>query len=196
MISIGLTGGIGSGKSSVARLLATHGAIVIDSDTLAREALAPGSDGLARVVARFGPGVLTGDGSLDRAGLGRTVFADPEALAALNAIVHPYVRRRSAELMAAAATDAVVVHDVPLLVENGLQDGFDLVVVVDAPPETQLARLIGMRGMSEDDALARMAAQAPRETRLAAADHVLDNSGLPTELEAAVSQLWDRLTGR
>jgi dephospho-CoA kinase len=195
VITVGLTGGIGSGKSSVAALLATHGAVVIDADVLAREALAPGSDGLARVVGRFGDGVLAADGSLDRPALGRIVFADPEALEALNAIVHPYVGRRSAELIATAAPDAVVVHDVPLLVENGLQDGYDVVVVVDVPPETQLARLTGQRGMTEADARARMAAQASRETRLAAADEVLDNSGSPDDLEAAVGRLWGRLTG-
>jgi dephospho-CoA kinase len=194
VINVGLTGGIGSGKSVVSRRLASHGAVVIDADALAREALAPGSDGLARVVERFGPDVLAADGSLDRPRLGRIVFADPAALAALNAIVHPYVRRRSAELAAAAAADAVVVHDVPLLVENGLQDGYDVVVVVDASPETQLARLTGLRGMSEGDAQARLAAQAPREVRLAAADEVLDNSGSLAELERLVDRLWARLT--
>jgi dephospho-CoA kinase len=194
VISVGLTGGIGSGKSAAARLLAARGAVLVDADALAREALAPGSAGLARVVERFGAGVLRADGSLDRARLGRIVFADPEALTALNAIVHPYVGRRSAELLAAAAPDAVVVHDVPLLVENDLQAGYDMVVVVDVPPETQLARLTGPRGMAEEDARARMAAQASREARLAVADEVLDNSGSLAELDAAVGELWARIT--
>jgi dephospho-CoA kinase len=158
---VGLTGGIGSGKSEVARLLAGRGAVVIDADVLAREAVAPGSEGLDRVVAEFGPDVLAADGSLDRAELARIVFADADRLATLNAIVHPYVRRRSAEIMASAPADGVVVNDVPLLVENNLQTGYDVVVVVDASPETQVGRLTGSRGMSEAEALARMAAQAP-----------------------------------
>jgi dephospho-CoA kinase len=196
VVTVGLTGGIGSGKSTVAALLAARGAVVIDADVLAREALAPGSDGLARVVERFGAGVLAADGSLDRPALGRIVFADPEALEALNAIVHPYVGRRGAELIAAAAPDAVVVHDVPLLVENHLQGGYDLVVVVDVPPETQLARLTGLRGMTEADARARMGAQASREARLAAADEVVDNRGSVADLKRLVDRLWDRLSDR
>lgn len=193
MTQVGLTGGIGSGKSEVARLLAAHGAVLVDSDVLAREAVAPGSDGLARVVREFGDGVLAADGSLDRPGLGRLVFADPDRLAALNAIVHPIVRRLSAEIVAAADDGAVVVHDVPLLVENGLADSYDVVVVVDAPDETRLRRLVDLRGMAEPDARARMSAQATREQRLAAADVVVTNDGSLDDLRAEVDRLWARL---
>ena len=195
MIKVGLTGGIGSGKSEVARLLAEHGAVVVDADALAREALAPGSPGSAAVVEEFGPEVLAADGSIDRARLGRLVFADAAGRAALEAIVHPYVGRRSAELMAAAPADAVVVYDVPLLVEKGLQDGFDVVVVVDAADETRLRRLVDVRGMPEQDARERMAAQASREARLAVADHVLPNDGDLAELAEQVSRLWAELSG-
>lgn len=195
MIKVGLTGGIGSGKSEVARLLAEHGAVVVDADALAREALAPGSPGSAAVVEEFGPGVLAADGSIDRARLGRLVFADAAGRAALEAIVHPYVGRRSAELMAAAPADAVVVYDVPLLVEKGLQDGFEVVVVVDAADETRLRRLVDVRGMPEQDARERMAAQASREARLAVADHVLRNDGDLAELAEQVSRLWAELSG-
>jgi dephospho-CoA kinase len=196
VLTVGLTGGIGSGKSEVARLLAAHGAVVVDADALAREALAPGSAGLAQVVEVFGPDVLAADGSLDRPRLGRVVFADPEQLARLNAIVHPYVGRRSQELMAAAPDDAIVVYDVPLLVENELQAHYDVVVVVDAPADVQLTRLVDGRGMSEDDARARMAAQASRETRAAVADVVLDNGGGLSALRQQVATLWQELQGR
>jgi dephospho-CoA kinase len=194
MITVGLTGGIGSGKSEVARLLAAHGAVVVDADALAREAVEPGTPGLAAVVEEFGDCVLASDGSLDRTALGRIVFADPEKRAALEAIVHPYVGRRSAELMAAAAPDAVVVYDVPLLVEKSLQGGYDVVVVVDASDETRRHRLVDLRGMAEKDARARMAAQAGREQRLAAADHVVPNDADLPSLEDAVADLWDLLT--
>jgi dephospho-CoA kinase len=196
VITVGLTGGIGSGKSTVADLLASYGAVVIDADVLAREAVAPGSAGLDRVVAEFGPGVRAADGSLDRARLGSLVFADPERRAALNAIVHPYVRARSEELTAAAPGDAVVVQVVPLLVENGLQSGYDVVVVVDVSPETQLRRLVDVRGMTEADAGARIAAQADPDVRRAAADVVLDNDGEIAALEPQVRALWDRLQQR
>lgn len=195
MIKVGLTGGIGSGKSEVARLLAEHGAVVVDADALAREALAPGSPGSAAVVEEFGPEVLAADGSIDRARLGRLVFADDDRRTALEAIVHPYVGRRSAELMAAAPADAVVVYDVPLLVEKGLQDGFEVVVVVDAADETRLRRLVDVRGMPEQDARERMAAQASREARLAVADHVLSNDGDLAQLAEQVSRLWAELSG-
>ena len=194
MIKVGLTGGIGSGKSEVARLLAGHGALVVDADALAREAVAPGSEGLARVVAEFGADILDTDGALDRAHLARIVFADPDRLAALNAIVHPFVGRRSTEIIAAAPADAVVVYDVALLVENDLQEQYDAVVVVDASPETALRRLIETRGMSESDARARMAAQASREDRLAAADDVIANDGDLDVLSDLVHELWNRLT--
>ncbi len=193
MIKVGLTGGIGSGKSEVARLLAARGAVVVDADALAREAVAPGTPGLQAVVAELGSEVLAPDGSLDRARLGRIVFADPAKRAALEAIVHPYVGRRSAELTAAADPDAVVVYDVPLLVEKELQHGYDVVVVVDASGESRLRRLVDDRGMAPADARARMAAQASREQRLAVADHVVPNDADLPSLSAAVSALWDRL---
>jgi dephospho-CoA kinase len=196
VIKVGLTGGIGSGKSEVARLLASRGAIVVDADDLAREAVEPGTEGLARVVAEFGEGVLAADGTLDRPALGRVVFADPQRLATLNAIVHPYVARRSAQLTGAAPRDAVVVHDVPLLVENQLEASYDVLVVVDASEQTQLARLSAQRGMTEREARARMAAQATREQRRAVADVVLDNDGDLAALEAGVSALWEQLTRR
>jgi dephospho-CoA kinase len=195
VIRVGLTGGIGSGKSEVARLLLARGAVVVDADALAREAVAPGTPGLQAVVAEFGSEVLGPDGSLDRARLGQVVFADPARRRALEAIVHPYVGRRSAELMAAAAPDAVVVYDVPLLVENDLQDAYDVVVVVDASDETRLHRLV-LRGMTEEDARARMSAQATRTARLAVADHVLDNDGDLDELDRRVDQLWQRIATR
>jgi dephospho-CoA kinase len=195
VIKVGLTGGIGSGKSEVARLLAGHGAVVIDADVLAREAVAPGSTGLARVVAEFGPDVLGADGSLDRSTLAQVVFADPERLARLNAIIHPYVRRRSAEIMAAAPADAVVVEDVPLLVENNLQGRYDVVVVVDASPETQVGRLTRARGMSASDAQARMSTQATREQRAEVADVIIDNDGDLGALETQTDALWERLSG-
>ena len=195
-LQVGLTGGIGSGKSEVARLLAALGAVVVDSDVLAREAVAPGTPGLARVVDEFGAGVLAPDGSLDRPALGRVVFADPRRRAALEAIVHPYVRRRSAEIAHAAPPGAVVVHDVPLLVEKDLQPLYDLVVVVDVDEDTQVRRLVGQRGMSEADARARVAAQASRERRLAAADLVVANDGDLAGLRDRVATLWDELSRR
>jgi dephospho-CoA kinase len=195
VIKVGLTVGIGSGKSEVARLLAGHGALDVDADALAREAVAPGTSGLARVVAEFGTEVLAADGSLDRARLAQIVFADADRLAALNAIVHPYVGRRSAETMASASSDAVVVYDMPLLVENNLQEQYDVVVVVDASPEAALRRLSASRGMTETDARARMAAQASRPERLAAADVVIDNDGDLEALRAQVRALWARLSG-
>ncbi|MCX4749711.1 dephospho-CoA kinase [Kitasatospora sp. NBC_01287] len=191
---IGLTGGIGAGKSAVADLLVALGAVLIDSDRIAREVVAPGTPGLAAVAAEFGPGVLGADGALDRPALGAIVFGDPARLRALNAIVHPLVRARSAELEAAAAPGAVVVHDVPLLVENGLQPLYDQVIVVDADESVRLDRLVRLRGMSEDEARSRMAAQATREQRLAAADLVVANNGTVEELERRVAAVWERLT--
>ncbi|MDH6116030.1 dephospho-CoA kinase [Kitasatospora sp. GAS204B] len=194
MRKIGLTGGIGAGKSAVADLLVSYGAVLIDSDLIAREVVAPGTPGLAAVVAEFGPGVLGADGALDRPALGAIVFGDPERLAALNAIVHPLVRERSAQLEAAAAPDAIVVHDVPLLAENGLRPLFDQVIVVDADQEVRLDRLVRLRGMAESEARARMAAQASREQRLAVADLVVENNGSPAELAERVKALWERLS--
>ncbi|QLH21107.1 dephospho-CoA kinase [Streptomyces sp. Rer75] len=196
MLKLGLTGGIGAGKSEVSRILVSYGAVLIDSDRIAREVVEPGTPGLAAVVAEFGPGVLTADGRLDRPKLGGIVFNDPERLRALNAIVHPLVRDRSAELQADAGPEAVVVHDVPLLAENGLGSLYDLVLVVDATPETQLDRLVRLRGMTEDEARARMAAQATREERLAVADVVIDNDGPLEELEPRVRKVWTELVER
>lgn len=189
---IGLTGGIASGKTSVANLLAGHGAVIIDSDVLAREVVEPGTSGLAAVVARFGAGVLTADGALDRAALGRIVFADPSARADLEAIIHPAVRARAEELTAAAPPGSVVVQVIPLLVETGQEGTFDRVLVVDVDPAVQLARLRQRDGFSPREAEARVAAQASREARLAAATDVIDNSGTPAELADAVNLLWAR----
>ncbi|MFF2366645.1 dephospho-CoA kinase [Streptomyces sp. NPDC058122] len=196
MLKVGLTGGIGAGKSEVSRLLVEHGAVLIDADRIAREVVAPGTPGLAAVVDAFGEDVLTGDGSLDRPRLGSIVFTDPQKLATLNAIVHPLVGARSRDLEEAAPEDAVVVHDVPLLAENGLAALYDLVIVVDARPETQLDRLVRLRGMTEEDARARMAAQASRDKRLAIADIVIDNDVPLDALERRVADVWADLTHR
>ncbi|WP_042423319.1 dephospho-CoA kinase [Streptacidiphilus anmyonensis] len=195
MVKVGLTGGIGAGKSAVSALLAELGAVIVDADLIAREVVAPGTEGLAAVVAEFGDDVLAADGSLDRPKLGAVVFADPARLAALNAIVHPLVGRRSAELEGAAGPDAVVVHDVPLLAENGLAPLYDVVVVVDAADETRVRRLVELRGMAEADARARMAAQADREARLAVADLVIDNDGPLERLAPQVREVWQKLVG-
>ncbi|AWL37832.1 MULTISPECIES: dephospho-CoA kinase [Streptomyces] len=196
MLKVGLTGGIGAGKSEVSRLLVRCGAVLVDADRIAREVVEPGTPGLASVVETFGPGILAADGTLDRPALGAIVFADPDRLAALNALVHPLVAARSAELERAAGPDAIVVHDVPLLAENGLAPLYDLVVVVDAAPGTQLDRLVRLRGMTERDARARMAAQATREQRLAVADLVVDNDGPLDDLEPQVRRIWADLTAR
>jgi len=196
MVEVGLTGGIGSGKSEVARLLASYGAVVIDADVLAREVVQPGTPGLAKIVEEFGAEVLRGDGSLDREKLAALVFDDEAARSRLNAVVHPLVAARTVELKAETDEDAVVVYDVPLLVEAGLATMYDLVVVVDAPPDTQLARLRFRRGMTEEAARARVAVQATRDQRLAAADVVIDNSGSLDELEAQVRELWEELRTR
>ncbi|WP_328970916.1 dephospho-CoA kinase [Streptomyces sp. NBC_00239] len=196
MLKVGLTGGIGAGKSEVSGLLARYGAVIVDADRIAREVVEPGTPGLAAVVEAFGESVLTPEGTLDRPGLGAIVFADQEKLRTLNAIVHPLVRDRSAELEAAAGPGAIVVNDVPLLAENGLAPLYDLVVVVDAAPETQLARLTGRRGMAESEARARMAAQATREQRLAVADLVIDNDGPLAALEPQVRKVWAELVER
>lgn len=193
MVKVGLTGGIGAGKSEVSRLLASYGAVIVDADKIAREVVEPGTPGLAAVVEEFGADVLSADGTLDRPKLGGIVFSDPGKLKALNAIVHPLVGARSAELEASAGPDAVVVHDVPLLTENGLAPLYDLVVVVDAAPQTQLDRLVRLRGMAEDEAKSRMAAQATREQRLAVADLVIDNDGPLEALEPQVRAVWERL---
>ncbi|HYS33825.1 MAG TPA: dephospho-CoA kinase [Streptosporangiaceae bacterium] len=196
MLRVGLTGGIGAGKSEVARRLAAQGAVLIDADAIARQVVAPGTDGLAAVVAAFGAGVLRPEGDLDRDRLGEIVFADPAELAKLNAIIHPLVGARMAELEKDAGQDAIVVHDVPLLAENYLAAGYDLVVVVDAPEHAQLDRLIRHRRMSQEQAQARMAAQASRDSRLAVADLVVDNSSSLAELDRQVGDLWAELRRR
>jgi len=187
---VGLTGGIGSGKSEVSVRLAGYGAVVIDADAIAREVVAPGTPGLADVVAKFGPGVLGSSGELDRERLGEIVFADPEQRSKLNAIVHPLVGVRMAEQEAAAEPGAIVVHDVPLIAENQISGRYDLVVVVDAPEHVRLSRMIRHRGMTSEQARARMAAQASREQRLAVADLIVDNSGSLAELDHQVADLW------
>ena len=194
MLRVGLTGGIGAGKSEVSRRLAELGAVVVDADLLARQVVAPGTDGLADVVAAFGREVLAPDGALDRAALGARVFSDDDARRQLEAIIHPRVRAQAAKLEAAARHDAVVIHDIPLLVETGQADRFDAVVVVDAADDIRMERLVRGRGMSPTDARARIAAQASRSERLAAADHVVSNDEGLSELDAAVEQLWRRLT--
>lgn len=189
VLRIGLTGGIGAGKSSVARLLAGRGAVVVDADALAREVVAPGTPGLAAVVQALGPEVLADDGSLDRTRVAALVFADPSARQRLEGVVHPLVRRRGAELEAAAGPDAVVVHDIPLLVENRLSAGFDLVVVVEAAERLRLERLAA-RGLPVEQARARMQAQANDDERRAVADAVVRNDGDEAALAAAVDRLW------
>ncbi|MFD7015456.1 dephospho-CoA kinase [Streptomyces sp. NPDC059928] len=196
MLKVGLTGGIGAGKSEVSRLFVSYGAVLIDADRIAREVVEPGTPGLAAVVEAFGPGVLSVDGTLDRPKLGGIVFSDPDKLATLNKIVHPLVGARSAALESAAGPDSVVIHDVPLLAENGLAPLYDLVVVVDAAPETQLDRLVRLRGMTADEARARMGAQADRAQRLAVADIVIDNDGPLEALEPQVRKVWERLAER
>jgi dephospho-CoA kinase len=200
VLRVGLTGGIGSGKSEVSRRLAAHGAVIIDADVAARAVVAPGTPGLERIAEAFGAGVLGPDGALDRERLGAIVFRDPDSRDTLNAIVHPLVGEwmRAAERAAvdAAGGDLIIVHDVPLLAENGRAGDFDLVIVVDVPPELQLERLVGQRGMSPDQARARMAAQASRPQRLAVADLVIDNSGSLADLDHRVAEVWADLRRR
>jgi dephospho-CoA kinase len=196
VLRVGLTGGIGAGKSEVSKRLAAQGAVVIDADFIAREVVAPGTDGLAEIVSAFGPGILTPDGALDRVRLGDIVFADPDKLAVLNSIVHPRVGTRMRELEDSAGPGAVVVHDVPLIAENGLAGAYDLVVVVDVQPRVQLDRLVRQRGMSREQAEARLAAQASREERLAIATIVVDNSGSLAELDRQAGELWAELRRR
>lgn len=199
LLMVGLTGGIASGKSAVADRLAELGAVVIDADVLAREVVEPGTPGLDAIVERFGPGVLRpaadgGPPELDRPALGAIVFADPDARRDLEAIVHPAVRARAVELSRAAPSGSVVVQVIPLLVETGQADAFDLVVVVNLDPETQLDRLMARNGLTREQALARINAQAGRAQRLAAADEVIDNNGTPAELRNTTDALWRRLS--
>jgi dephospho-CoA kinase len=199
LLRVGLTGGIGSGKSEVARRLAEHGAVLIDADVAARKVVEPGSPGLAQVAEAFGDEVVRPDGSLNRERLGEIVFGDPGLRAKLNAIVHPLVRAwmQEAERAAVRANgDAVVVHDVPLLAESRGTAGFDTVIVVDVPPDLQIERLVSQRGMPEEQARARMAAQAGREQRLAVADIVIGNSGSLDDLDRRVAEVWADLERR
>jgi dephospho-CoA kinase len=201
MLRVGLTGGIGSGKSEVSKRLAALGAVVIDADKAAREVVEPGTPGLARIAETFGPGVLRADGALDRAKLAEIVFADTDARGRLNAIVHPLVHEHMRATEEAAVRsggdEAVIVHDIPLLAEGGEQrrGGFDLVIVVDVPPDVQVERLAA-RGLPEEQARARMAAQATRERRLAIADIVIDNSGTLADLDRRVAEVWADLRAR
>jgi len=192
---VGLTGGIGAGKSVVSVLLAERGAVVIDYDLLAREVVEVGTPALAAIVDRFGPSVLLPDGTLDRPRLGAVVFGDDDARRDLEGITHPAIGTLAWERDAAAPDGAVIVHDHPLLVETGLAELMDLVVVVDAPEEAQLDRLTRLRRMSEADARSRIAAQATRADRIAAADVVIDNSGSVEDLVPQVDALWARLGG-
>lgn len=194
MLKVGLTGGIGSGKSEVSRRLVSLGAVLVDADAVAREVVEPGTPGLAAVVEEFGEDILRPDGTLDRDRLGSIVFADDARRESLNAIVHPLVGRRMQELVEDAPEDAVVVYDVPLLAENHLAGLYDMVVVVDTPVEEQVRRLTELRGMTEEAARARIAAQATRERRRAVADRVIDNSGTLESLTAQVDKVWAELT--
>jgi dephospho-CoA kinase len=190
---VGLTGGVASGKSTVSAILEELGAVVIDADQLAREVVAPGTEGLQQVVAEFGPGILTPGGELDRPALGAIVFADEDARRRLEAIVHPLVRARGRELEAAAPEGALVVHDIPLLAETGQAAKFDAVIVVDAPVETQVERMLSQRGWTRADAESRIAAQATREQRRAVATYVIDNTGTVEDLRDRVTEVFEEL---
>jgi dephospho-CoA kinase len=195
-IRVGLTGGIASGKSAVSAILAELGAVVIDADLIAREVVARGTPGLDAVVAEFGPGVLTVEGDLDRPAMGALVFSDPSARKRLEAIVHPLVHQRSAELEAAAPPGSVIVHDIPLLAEVGRGGQFDAVIVVDAPTDVQVTRMVRDRGWTGEEAESRIAAQASREDRLAIATHVIDNAGSLGDLRRRVEEAYAELAGR
>ncbi len=195
-VRVGLTGGIASGKSSVSAILAELGAVVIDADLIAREVVARGTPGLDAVVAEFGADLLTPDGDLDRPAMGALVFGDPAARKRLEAIIHPLVHARSAELEAEAGDHAVVVHDIPLLAEVGRAGTFDAVVVVDAPADLQVSRMVEDRGWTREDAESRIAAQATREDRLAIATHVIDNTGTLADLRARVEEIYAALAAR
>jgi dephospho-CoA kinase len=200
MLRVGLTGGIGSGKSAVSARLAALGAVVIDGDKAARAVVEPGTPGLARIAETFGPGVLTPDGALDRPKLAAIVFADDAAREKLNAITHPlihdYIKAAEDAAAAAGGPDTIVVHDIPLLAEGQRAGEFAVVIVVDAPVEVRLERLTAQRGMTREQARARMAAQATREQRLAIADIVIDNSGTLADLDRRVAEVWADLKSR
>jgi len=193
---VGLTGGVAAGKSTVSALLRGLGAVVVDADALAREVVGPGTPGLEAVVAAFGSDVVGPDGALDRARLGALVFADPDRRTALEAIVHPLVRTRAAQLEESAPDGVLVVHDIPLLVETGQASSFDAVLVVDVPVEVQVERAVRDRDWSETEARSRIAAQASREERLAVATHVIDNAGTKEDLRQRVAEVFSELTGR
>lgn len=192
---VGLTGGVASGKSAVATVLSELGAVVIDADLLAREVVAPGTEGLREVVDAFGPDLLTAQGELDRPAMGSIVFADEQARRRLEAIIHPRVRRRAAELEREAGQEAVVVHDIPLLAETGQGEAFDAVIVVDVPEQTQVSRMVQLRGMSTADAEARVAAQASRERRRSLATYLVDNTGTLEDLRERVTEVFVELSG-
>lgn len=192
MIRLGLTGGIGAGKSTVAKTFVERGAYIIDADKIAREVVEPGTEGLEKLVEAFGSDILSADGSLDRPALAAKAFVDEESRKKLNAITHPLIGARTQELLEAAPEDAIVVQDIPLLVENHTAPFFHLVVIVHADEDVRLHRLTTMRGVDEADARARIAAQATEEQRRAVADVWLDNSGTPEELAAAAAEVWDR----
>jgi dephospho-CoA kinase len=194
-VRVGLTGGVASGKSTVAQMLRELGAVVVDADQLAREVVAPGTPGLARIVEAFGEEVLGADGALDRKAMGALVFGDAELRRRLEEIVHPAVRALAAEREAAAAPGRLVVHDIPLLVETGQAGSFDAVLVVDVPEETQVERMLAERGLSEEEARVRVAAQASRSTRRQAATHVLDNTGTREDLRERVAEVFFELVG-
>jgi dephospho-CoA kinase len=194
-VRVGLTGGVASGKSTVSAMLRELGAVVIDADALAREVVEPGTPGLDAVVATFGPEVLDPDGGLDRGRLGEIVFADPARRAELETIVHPLVRARAQEIESGTPAGVLVVHDIPLLVETGQASTFDAVLVVDVPDDVQVARAVRDRGWSEEQARARISAQADRTERLAAATHVIDNAGTYEDLRQRVAEVFDELTG-
>ncbi len=191
---VGLTGGVGSGKSTVSAMLAELGAVVIDADLLAREVVEKGTPGLAAVAEAFGPELLTPDGALDRAAMGAVVFADEEKRRTLESIVHPLVFERIVALEEAASPDDVVVHDIPLLAESARAHTFDAVIVVDVPDDIRIERLVRDRGWTRAEAESRIAAQASREERLAVATHVIDNSGSLDELRSQVVKIYEELT--
>ncbi|KRF17341.1 dephospho-CoA kinase [Nocardioides sp. Soil797] len=194
-MKVGLTGGIASGKSTVSALLAEQGAIIIDADALAREVVAKGTPGLGAVVAEFGDSLLTAEGELDRPAMGALVFNDESARKRLEAIVHPLVFERIVQLEAAAGPDDVVVHDIPLLAESGRADTFDAVLVVHAPEEVQVERMVRDRGWTEEEARSRIAAQAAAEDRLAIATHVIENTGTHEDLRHRVAEVLAELVG-